>query len=56
MVDQDVKRRPLDRNACSLEPDAHLGENIVDEALVARFVYQPVQNVAAGMRGDGIDV
>ena len=55
MVDQDMKRRPLDGNARSLEPDTQLSENIVNEALIARVVCQPVQNVI-GMRGDGIDV
>ena len=56
MVDQEMKRRPLDGNARSLEPDTQLGENIVNEALIARFVCQPVHNVAVRMRGDGIDV
>ena len=56
MVDQEMKRRPLDGNARSLEPDTQLGENIVNEALIARFVRQPVHNVAVRMRGDGIDV
>ena len=51
-----MKRRPLDRNARSLEPDTQLGENIVDEALIARVVCQPVHNVAVRTRGDGIDV
>src|ERR1700693_671275 len=55
MVDQNVKRRPLDGNARSLEPDTQFRENIVNEALIARFVYQPVHNVAVRMRGDGID-
>src|SRR5882762_11172250 len=55
MMDQDMKRRPLDGNARSLEPDTQLSENIVNEALIARAVCQPVQNVAVGMRGDGID-
>src|SRR5213079_890721 len=55
MVDQDMKRRPLDRNARSLEPDTQLSENIVNEALIARVVCQPVHNVAVRMRGDGID-
>src|SRR5712672_4303160 len=56
MVDQDVKRRPLDRNARSLEPDTQLSENVVNEALIARVVCQPVHNVAVRMRGDGTDV
>src|SRR6202011_2282922 len=55
MVDQDMKRRPLDGNARSLEPDTQLSENIVNEALIARVVGQPVHNVAVRMRGDGID-
>jgi hypothetical protein len=55
MMDQDMKRRPLDRNPRSLEPDTQLSENIVDEALIARVVCQPVHNVAVRMRGDGID-
>src|SRR4051794_8776904 len=56
MVDQDMKRRPLDGNARLLEPATELGENVVDETLIARVVCQPVHDVAAGMRGDGIDV
>src|ERR1700704_3865694 len=56
MVDQDMKRRPLDGNARSLEPDTQLSENIVNEALIARDVCQPVHNVAVRMRGDGTDV
>src|SRR5258708_25774632 len=56
MVDQNMKRRPLDGNARSLEPDTQFCENIVNEALIARVVYQPVHNVAVRMRGDGIDV
>src|SRR5882757_1058715 len=55
MVDQDMKRRPLDGNARSLEPDTQLSENIVNEALIARVVCQPVQDVAVRMRGDRID-
>src|SRR3981081_3454278 len=56
MMDQDMKRRPLDGNARSLEPDTQLSENIVNEALIARVICQPVHNVAVGMRGDGTDV
>jgi RNA-binding protein YhbY len=56
MMDQDMKRRPLDGNARALEPDAQLSENIVNEALIARVVCQPVQNVAVRMRSDGIVV
>jgi hypothetical protein len=56
MVDQDMKRRPLDGNACSLEPDTQLSENIVNEALIARVVCQPMHNVAVRIPSDGIDV
>src|ERR1700747_2033923 len=56
MVDQEMKRRPLDGNARSLEPDTQLGENIVNKALFARVICQPVHDVAVRMRGDGIDV
>src|SRR5258705_1712251 len=56
MMDQDMKRRPLDGNARSLEPDAQLSENIVNEALIARVVCQPVHNVAVRMHGDVIVV
>src|ERR1700756_2897951 len=56
MVDQEMERRPFDGNARSLEADAQLGEDIVNAALVARVVCQPVHDVAVGMRGDGIDV
>src|SRR5712671_3204136 len=56
MMDQDMKRRPLDGNARSLEPDTQLSENIVNEALIARVVCQPVHNVVIRMHGDGIDV
>src|SRR5258705_13529420 len=55
MVDQDMKRRPLDRNARLLEADTQFGEDIVNEALIARAVCQPMHNVAVGMRGDGFD-
>src|SRR6516164_4737682 len=56
MADQEMKRRPLDGNARSLEPDTQFSKNIVYEALVARVVCQPVHNVAVRMRGSGIDV
>jgi hypothetical protein len=46
MVDQDMKRRPLDGNARPLKPDTQFAENTVNEALIARVVYQPVHNVA----------
>ncbi len=55
MVDQDMKRRPLDRNARSLQPDTQFSEDIVNEALIARVVCQPAHDVV-GMRGDGINV
>src|SRR6195256_6503864 len=56
MVDQEMERRPLDGNTRSLEPDTQLSENVVNEALIARVVCQPVDNVAVRMRGDRIDV
>jgi hypothetical protein len=56
MEDQDMKRRPLDGNPHSLEPDTQLSENIVNEALIACVVCQPVHNIAVRMRGDGISV
>src|SRR6185295_17248405 len=56
MVDQEMKRRPLDGNARTLESDTQLSENIVNEAFIARVVCQPVHNVAVRMLGDGIDV
>ena len=37
----------------SLEPDAHLGKDIVDKALVARAVGQPVDDVV-GIGGGSI--
>jgi hypothetical protein len=55
MMDQDMKRRALDGNARSLEPDTQLSENIVNEALIARVVCQPVYDVAVRMRGDQIE-
>src|SRR5258706_10203749 len=51
-----MKRRSLDRNARSLEPNTQLRENIVDEALIARVVCQPVHDVVVRMRGDRIDL
>ena len=56
MLDHDMKRRALDRNARSLQPDTQLGEDVVDEALIARPVREPVHDVAVGGPGDGIDV
>jgi hypothetical protein len=38
------------------EPETQFCENIVNEALIARVVCQPVHNVAVRMRGDRIDV
>lgn len=38
MLDADVKRRPLEWNPRLLQADAHLGKNVVDEALVAGAV------------------
>src|SRR5579862_5895338 len=56
MEEQEMKRRPLDRNARSLEPETQLSENVVNEALIARVVCQPVHNVAVAMRSDRVDV
>ena len=56
VVDQNMQRRPLDGNARALEPDTQLSENIVNEALIARLVRQPVHDVAVRMRGDRVDV
>ena len=57
MVDEDMKRRPLDGNAGSLEPDTQLSENIVNEPLIVRVVCQSPHNVAVRARGgDRIDV
>jgi hypothetical protein len=42
MEDHEMKRRPLDRNARSLEPETQLSENIVKEARVASIICQPV--------------
>jgi hypothetical protein len=55
MVDQDMKRRPLDGDARPLEPDTQLSENVVNESLILRVVCQPVRNVVR-MRGDWLDV
>jgi hypothetical protein len=56
MVDQEMKRRPLDGNARPLKADTQLSENIVNEALIARVIYQPVHNVVVRIRAAGIDV
>ena len=56
MIDQEMKRRPLDGNARSLEPDTQLSENTIKEALVTRVVCQPAHNVAVRMSGDRIHV
>src|SRR6201987_6263406 len=50
-----MQRRPLDGNARSLKPDTQLRENVVNEALIARVVCQPVQNLAARMLSHGND-
>ena len=44
-----MSSRPLERNARPLDPDAQLGENIVEEALIAGVVRQPVHDVAVGI-------
>ena len=54
MMDQDVKRRPRERKACLLQADTQLSEDIVDEALIARLVRQPMHDVIDGIRRDGI--
>jgi len=56
MVGQDMKRRPLDWNARSLKANTQLSENIVNEALIARVVCQPVNNVVVRIRAGEIDV
>jgi hypothetical protein len=56
MVDQNMQRRPLDGDARSLEPDTQFCKNIVNEALIARVVCQPVHDVAVGIRDDRIDI
>ena len=56
MIDQEMKRRPLDGNVGSLEPDTQLSENTIKEALVTRVVCQPAHNVAVRMSGDRIHV
>ncbi|MEY9138040.1 hypothetical protein ACVIWV_005647 [Bradyrhizobium diazoefficiens] len=53
VMNQDMKRRALQRNAGLLEADAHLRKDIVDEALVAGAVGQPVDD-AVGQRRGGI--
>ncbi len=56
MLDQQMQRRPLERNARALDPDAHVSKDVVDEALVVRAVDQPVHDVAVGMCGERLDV
>ena len=56
MVDQDMKRGPLDGNAGLPQPQTEFCEDIVNEALIARVVDQPAHDVAVRLRGDGIDV
>src|SRR5262249_27261668 len=51
MVDQQMERRPFDGNVRSLEPNAQLGEDIIEEALITRVVCQPVRNVALRICG-----
>ena len=51
-----MQRCAPDGNAHSLEPDAQFGENIVDEALIARIVGQPVQNAVVRFCDDWIHV
>src|SRR5690242_17236278 len=55
MVDQEMKRCPLDGNTRSLEPNAEFSENVVKKALIAGAICQPVRNVAVRLRRDGID-
>src|SRR5690348_11022353 len=45
VVDQEIHRRPLERNAGTLQPDTKLGEDVVDEAFVARAVGEPVHDL-----------
>jgi hypothetical protein len=56
MVGQDMKRRPLDGNARSLKADTKLSEDIINEALIARALCQPLQNVVIRKRGAWLDV
>src|ERR1700743_828106 len=56
VMDHHMKRCTLDRNARSLEPETELGENIVEETLIARFICQPMDDVTVGMGGGGIDI
>jgi hypothetical protein len=51
-----MKRRPLDGNARPLKADTQLSENIVNEALIARGIYQPVHNVVVRIRAAEIHV
>jgi len=54
MVDQDMKRRPLDgMRAAGAGTPAQ--QKFVYESLILRVVCQPVRNVVR-MRGDGLDV
>src|SRR6201987_1350625 len=55
VLHQEMQCRPLDGNARSLKPDTQLRENVVNEALIARVVCQPVPNVAVIMRDERID-
>jgi hypothetical protein len=56
MMDQKMKRCPLDGNARPLEPETELGENIVNEPLIARAVRQPAHDLVVVMRNNRIDV
>src|SRR5580692_8840299 len=56
MLNLHMKRRALDGDTGPLQPEAHLRKDIVDETLFARVVGQPVQDVAVGICGSGIDV
>jgi hypothetical protein len=52
-----MKRGALEGNAGALQPNAHLAENVIDEALVAGAVDQPVDDVSGQARsGDGNSV
>ena len=51
MVDQDMQRRALEGNARTLNALTQLGEDIVDEALIARLVHQPVHDIVVSSGG-----
>src|SRR5262252_642752 len=54
MINQQMKRRTLDRDARLLEPDTKLGKDAVEETLIPRIVCQPAHNVGARMCRDAI--